>query len=82
MYFYNVPQQAGRVNETKQKYQTLYQLLPRAIIVYMAILVHFPANKKSTRIGTSLAEDKGYCKRTDDREFNGCCCSNAYKLVA
>lgn len=81
MYFYKTPPLAGQVNEIKQKYQNIYQLLPRADAVYMVIMVHLPANKTTTQFRTGMAWHPGIFKQPDVMESCGGYYTDGSELV-
>ncbi|HRF19052.1 MAG TPA: hypothetical protein PK977_12840 [Chitinophagaceae bacterium] len=57
------------MNETKQKYKTLHQLLPWAFVVHLVVLVNLQANTTAAGIGAGLATNESINERTDALEL-------------
>lgn len=58
------------MNETKQKYKTLHQLLPWAFVVHLVVMVNLQANTATAGTGTGLATNENVNEWTDALEFS------------
>lgn len=68
--FLHNPVGYGQFNETKQKYKTLYQLLPWTFVVHLVVLVNLQANTATAGTGTGMAANENVNEWTHAMEFS------------
>ena len=59
-----------KINEAEPNQQKLHQLLPGAVVIRVAVMVHLPADTTTTRVGTGMGAHQRIFQQPADMEFD------------